>query len=341
MTHKIVVNGRCFTRRITGVERYAHEISKRIQPKPRLIVPGQALNQVSGHLWEQFLLPTKVRGDEVLWSPANSGPWMIRRQVVTIHDASVFDHPEWFRLSFAAWTRLSWKILGMVTKAIVTDSSFSRERLQSHLGVPKDKIKVISNGVAKPFEQQTSKQIGAIRTKYDLNQPYLLFVGTHEPRKNLQTLLTSWQIAQDTLREHSLVVAGDAGRVFTNKGFNKTPKRTRLLGYIPDPDLPALYAGANMVIVPSIYEGFGLTALEAMACGTPVIASNTASFPEVTGEAALLVNPNNPKEIVNAMYKIAEDRSFANSLRARGLQRAAQFSWDESTRQVESLLRDP
>src|SRR5688500_17744843 len=97
MSRKISVNGRCFTRRITGVERYAHEISKRIEPQPRVILPGQAIGQVSGHLWEQTVLPTRVSSDEILWSPANSGPWMIRRHVVTIQDASVFDHPEWFR----------------------------------------------------------------------------------------------------------------------------------------------------------------------------------------------------------------------------------------------------
>ncbi len=112
-----------------------------------------------------------------------------------------------------------------------------------------------------------------------------------------------------------------------------------MLGHVPDEDLPALYAGAKAVVVPSFYEGFGLTALEAMACGAPVIASNTSAFPEVLGDAALYVNPNRADEIASAIQQIAHDDALANDLRARGLQRAARFSWDDSARRIESILK--
>src|SRR5688572_20734504 len=115
MTNKIAINGRFLSRRISGVERYGHEISRRIHPS-RVIRPRMQSGQISGNLWEQIMLPMQIKPDEILWSPANAGPWLVRNQVLTVHDASVFDHSEWFKPSFAAWTRLSWRILARRVK---------------------------------------------------------------------------------------------------------------------------------------------------------------------------------------------------------------------------------
>lgn len=343
MTNKIAINGRCFTRRITGVERYAHEISKRMEPDPRIIAPKKILGQIAGHLWEQFILPSQLQNDEVLWSPANTSAWTVRGQAVTLHDASVFDHPEWFRPSFAAWTRLSWKILAKRAQAIITVSEFSRARLKYHLGISEHKIHVIPNGVGKPFEPQAKQSIDEARKKYNLNKPYFLFVGTHEPRKNLRKLFDAFEKLNPST--HTLAIAGEGGKVFADSASQiakspqgGNPTYIQFLSYVPDADLPALYAGASAVIVPSLYEGSGLTALEAMACGTPVIASNTTSFPEVTGDAALLINPQDSNELADAMKEIAENKIPANTLHERGLQRAAQFTWEESARKTQSLL---
>jgi glycosyltransferase involved in cell wall biosynthesis len=343
VTNKITVNGRCFSRRVTGVERYAHEISNRIKPGLRIIAPGKMLGQVSGHLWEQFILPTQLRNDEVLWSPANTGVWTVRRQAVTIHDASVFDHPEWFRPAFVAWTRLSWKILVKHAQTIITVSEFSCAELKRHLAIPEHKIHVIPNGVGKPFEPQTKQCIDEIREKYNLSKLYFLFVGTHQPRKNLARLFEAFIKLGPS--KYTLAVAGEKGGVYADSEIRigKLPQSAffthiQFLGYIPDVELPALYSGAAAVIIPSLYEGFGLTALEAMACGAPVIASNTTSFPEVIGDAALLVNPDHVDEIANTMQKIIEDPFLSNTLRESGLQRAAQFTWDESAHKTQSLL---
>jgi glycosyltransferase involved in cell wall biosynthesis len=337
MTNKIAVNGRCFSRRITGVERYAHEISKRMEPNPRIIAPGNMLGQISGHLWEQFILPAQLHNDRLLWSPANTGPWAINSQAVTIHDASVFDHPEWFSPSFASWTRLSWKILAKQAKAIITVSSFSRERLKYRLKISDEKIHIIPNGVGKPFELQPQKTIEVVKEKYGLTRPYFLFVGTVEPRKNLPNLFRAWEQAE--INNHILVIAGTKGIVFAEaNGPHVKSDTIKWLGYVPEPDLPALYAGATTVIVPSFYEGFGLTALEAMACSTPVVASNTTAFPETTGNAALLVDPRNSNELSDAMKNIMENKKLANTLRERGLQQAAQFTWEESACRTQSLL---
>ncbi len=407
MTTMIAVNARFSHRRLTGVERYAFEISARLD-SAHCLAPARPLGPVAGHLWEQFVLPARLRRGEVLWSPANSGAWIVRKQAVTLHDAGVFDHPEWFRPAFAAWTRLSWRVLARRAEAILTVSEFSCKRLMLRLKIPREKIHVIPNGVGKPFEQQSEKVIRETKEKYGLRKPYFLFVGTLEPRKNLGSLFQAW-VRTDFGSDcpFALVIAGAAGKVFAevsqignptyaqgqitnfsksqvhsslrggrssrrsnlfetgdcfaavlrlryaplrtaarNDGLSGTIESNRdllnsiyMLGHVPDEDLPALYAGAKAVVVPSFYEGFGLTALEAMACGAPVIASNTSAFPEVLGEAALYVNPNRADEIADAMQRIAEDGAFANDLRERGLQRAARFSWDDSARKIESVLR--
>lgn len=334
MSVKIAINGRFQQRRITGVDRYAHEISKLLAAEKYFIAPSHPLGQVTGHLWEQAILPARIQRGDVLWSPANAGPWSVRNQVVTIHDASVFDHPEWFNPTFAAWTRLSWKMLVQRVKAIITVSNFSRDRLRFHLGIPKEKIHVIHNGVGKPFEPQSQLAIDLVKDKYGLKKPYFLFVGTNEPRKNLSGLVQAWESLK--LESHTLFIAGAEGKVFSNERDRETRP---LQVYVSDEELPALYSGATAVIVLSFYEGFGLTVLEAMACGTPVIASDIPVFRELFDEAAIFINPFEPKEIANAMLKIIEDKSLTMRLHEKGLVHAAKFSWDEAARKTQETIK--
>jgi glycosyltransferase involved in cell wall biosynthesis len=331
MDLKLAINGRFQHRRIAGVDRYAHEISSRLQVQKRFIKPNRPLGQVAGHLWEQFVLPTLIRNDEILWSPANTSAWSVSMQAVTIHDASVFDHPEWFRPAFAAWTRLSWKILAKQAKAFITVSEFSKQRLQRHLNIPNEKIHVIHNGVGKPFVPQAQKVIELTKEKYGIKKPYFLFAGTREPRKNLKFLLEAWKFFAS--KTHELFLAGREGYVFSQSAGHVSN-----MTCVPDEDLSALYSGATAFVFPSLYEGFGLPVLEAMACGTPVIASDMAVFREIFDDAAILVNPHEPKEIANAMQKIIDDKDLAANLRERGLQKAARFSWDESAQKTQSVI---
>jgi glycosyltransferase involved in cell wall biosynthesis len=331
MTTSIAINGRFLTRRITGVERYAHEISRRLQDPKRFISPEKSLGQIKGHLWEQFVLPSRLHSNEILWSPANTSAWMVSNQVVTIHDASVFDHPEWFKPAFAAWTRLSWKILAKRVKAIITVSEFSRERLNHHLKIPKEKFHVIYNGVGKPFESQSQNCIETVKEKYGIKKPYFLFVGTIEPRKNLGMLLKSWEQAK--LDTHELILAGGEGSVFAPVEY------AAKIVHVSDEDLPALYSGAAAFINPSLYEGFGLTVLEAMACGTPVVASNTSALPEVFGDAPKLVDPQESNQLTEAMRMIIEDKAFANSLREKGFKKAEELSWEKSAAKTQEILQ--
>lgn len=332
MTQSLAINARYQHRRITGVERYAHEITKRLGSPKRLIQPSRPLGQVTGQLWEQIILPNLMTSDELLWSPANAGPWSVRNQVLTIHDTSVFDHPEWFRPAFAAWTRLSWRILSKRVQAIITVSEFSKQRLKYHLGLPDEKIHVVYNGVGEPFEPQSAKCVAEVKEKLGIRKPYFLFVGTLEPRKNLKRLMKAWSMAG--LDTHELFISGEGGKVFANRvGYASS------VTYVEDQDLPALYSGAAAFIFPSLYEGFGLPVLEAMACGAPVISSNTTALAEVFSEAALLVPPENPVEIARAMQTIAEDGSATYRLREQGLKKARELTWEKSARETESILR--
>lgn len=332
MSQQIAINARFQTRRITGVDRYAHEVSKRLSLPKRFIKPSRALGQVSGHFWEQFILPNLLQKDELLWSPANAGSWSVSRQVLTIHDASVFDHPEWFRPAFATWTQLSWKILSKRVRAIITVSEFSKRRLKYHLGLPDEKIHVVYNGVGEPFLTQSVKCVEEVKKKLGIRKPYFLFVGTMEPRKNLKGVMEAWAVAG--LDEYELFVSGASGDVFAN-----WVSHAESVTYVDDQDLPALYSGATAFVFPSLYEGFGLPVLEAMACGTPVITSNSTSLAEVFGDSALLVSPEKPKEISDAMRAILENRSLADKLRERGFQKARDLTWEKSAREIESVLR--
>lgn len=338
MDLKLAVNARFQHRRIAGVDRHAHEISNRLNLQKRFIKPNRPLGQITGHLWEQFVLPRLIRADEILWSPANSSAWSAANQVVTIHDASVFDHPEWFRPAFAAWTRLSWKILAKRAKAIITVSEFSKKRLQYFLKIPDGKIHVVYNGVGEPFKPQNAARIQDVKEKLGIKKPYFLFVGTMEPRKNLKALIQSWEMAN--LNRFELLIAGakSTGHVFNVTHKVPLPRHAQSVTCIPDEDLPALYAGATAFVFPSLYEGFGLPVLESMACGTPVIASDIEAFREVYGNAAMLFNPHEPRQIADAMKTMIEEKSIGETLRQRGLEKAAHLSWDESARKTQAII---
>lgn len=322
MTNNIAINGRCFGRPITGVERYAREISQRLGIRARTISPRNSSSGVRGHLWEQLVLPRRVRTEELLWSPANAGPWVVNRQIAALHDASVFDHPQWFRASYAAWTRLSFRMLAHLSRALITLSEFSGARLSKHVPRAAAKLRVIMPGVGSPFEPQSRASIQDVRSKHALVKPYFIFVGTPQPRKNISLLVTAWQ--RSCAESHALVLCGGANRLFANS------KPAASVGYVADEDLPGLYAGATAFVTASHYEGSCLPALEAMACGTPVIAPNSTVFPELLGESALLFEANDVEPLAAALRCIIDDKRLANNLRARGLEHAAQFSWDKA-----------
>jgi glycosyltransferase involved in cell wall biosynthesis len=337
---QVIVNGRFMRARITGVQRYAQEITQRLGDKIRLVAPDKDARLLRGHLWEQVYLPRLLGQNDLLWSPANTGPLAVDRQVLTIHDMSAIDHPEWFNPVFASWYGWLLPRLAKRVQMIITDSLFSRQRILERLQIPEDRVVAIHLGVARYFQPADKQAIADLRARFDLNRDYLLTLGSLEPRKNLARLFAAWAQVQFHFPQVELIVAGEAsGCAFKGTGYSYTPPRTRFLDYIPDEYLPALYTGALALIFPSIYEGFGLPLLEAMACGTAVVTSQEASLPEVVGEAALRFDPFDTEAIAAAMERILQDNSLRERLQKDGLQHAQLFTWDVATQQVWDILR--
>jgi glycosyltransferase involved in cell wall biosynthesis len=327
----IAVNARFMTQRITGVQRYAVEVLKRL-PELEPITPSNCWRGQRGHLWEQAVLPGKV-GDRLLWSPCNVGPLSVKRQVVTIHDCAFHDMPQAVSRGFRLWYSWLLKRLGPRVRRIITVSEFSRQRLIDYLQVDPSKVIAIPNGVDKCFHPGAIENVPTMRARLELPERYILFVGSLDPRKNLLGLLKAWDQISTRL-DCPLVICGASSHVFRDASIDRLPERVVLSGYVADDDLPALYAGASLFVYPSLYEGFGLPVIEAMACGTPVVCSSTTSLGEVAGSAACLVNPAEIESIADGILRVAENEALRNDLRGRGLQRAAEFSWDRTARET-------
>ncbi len=325
MTREIVVNGRLLTRRVTGVERYGCEILRYIGSNSR--VESTRRQGWSGHAWEQFLLPTKLRAHSILWCPANTGPLMVRDQALTIHDLSPLEHPEWFRGSFALWYRLFLPILARRVLKIFTPSEYVKQKVINRFGVRN--VTITPNGVDPSIFHPEAKQ-----KEFDLPKCYILFVGSLEPRKNLELLLTAWKEVKNEFKETWLIIVGVNGNVFKTVKFAHEMERVRFLGYVEDKALAGLYANATVLVLPSKDEGFGLPALEAMASGAPVIVSDGGALPEIVGDAALIFCLSTAVGLSNALQECLSNAELRSKLKEKGLARARQFSWQTSAELV-------
>ena len=321
MSREILVNGRCLSRRVTGVERHGREILS-LKGDVCRVEMTQA-NGWRGHLWEQLILPPKLKRDTVLWSPANTGPLMVTDQALTLHDLSPLEHPGWFRKSFVTWYRLILPILIRRVRVVFTPSRYVQEKISRRFGI--QNIVITPNGVDRSVFHPAANQ-----DKYDLPEKYILFVGTLEPRKNIAGLLHAWQAAQAEFRDYWLIIAGTYGHVFGSLHLPGDVERVRFLGYVDEACLPGLYAAATVFVLPSLDEGFGLPALEAMACGVPVIASDGGALPEVVGSAGLFFKPSETGSLSSVLKHCLADEQLRFSLKNQGLKRAECFSWQQT-----------
>ncbi len=293
-------------------------------------------------LWEQAVLPRRLRQlhIDVLHSPHHTTPLLFcgRRRVVTFHDLTFFLLPERYpstrRLYFQTMTRRS----ARVADAIITPSEAVRQDVMRILRVPPERVFVTPEAAGPAFRPQDASAIEAARRRYGLAGPFLLSVGSLEPGKNRERLLLAFARLRAQGLGHTLAVAGQ--QAWRYEGEEPLARRlglgdaVRFLGYVPQADLPALYSAADLFVFPSLYEGFGLPALEALACGTPVVASNVSALPEVMGDAALLVHPFDVEGLAAAMERLLRDDALRADLRERGLQRAAEFSWERTARET-------
>jgi glycosyltransferase involved in cell wall biosynthesis len=337
MTLEPCVNLRTLGYRITGVQRYLLSLLPHMPSELDSVKPSQALQGIKGHLWEQLYLPTQLKR-RLLWSPGNTGPLGVSRQVLTVHDAATLDHPEWFERKFALWYAAMLPRLIRKVRAVITVSHFSKERIVRLTGVEPKNVHVIFNGVDPRFRPIDPETVEEAITGLGLTHPYILFVGSLEPRKNLKALLEAWQ--QGNFDGATLAVAGATGHLFPKSQFDAIPNGVRLLGCVDDAVLPVLYSGAAGFVYPSIYEGFGLPPLEAMACGCPIAVSDIPAHREVCGETAMYFDPFIPEDIFNKVeWLLRLDGASRASLVEQGLHRAAQYDWRRAASETWRILK--
>jgi glycosyltransferase involved in cell wall biosynthesis len=253
------------------------------------------------------------------------------RQVLTIHDLSVYDFPSGFNATYKAVYRTLYSILPRRVHRLLTVSEFTRRRITDLFGLPPERVGVVPNAPSPHFRPLDAKSVESTLGRLGVGRPYVFALGAISARKNFIRLLQAWERIQGRWQGHRLVIVGTAGLQFADGGgLGQLPERAVLLNHVPDDDLVALYNGADVVAYPSLYEGFGLPVVEAMACGTPVLTSDTSSMPEVAGDAAFLVDPWSVDAIAAGLEALLSDKGLRNELSLRGLARAAAFSWERS-----------
>ena len=341
MSAPVVINARAAQReQIGGVERVARELATRLPAlrpdRYRVVRPPRRLAHRAGHAWEQAALPIAARGASLILSPANLAPVASRRNVVSIHDGAALRHPEWYSAAFVAYQRRLLPTIARRARRVITVSHFARAELASVLGVDPRRISVVPNGVDERFSADPDPE--PARRALRLDGPYVVAVGSDIARKNLRAL----EPAVRRLADAGIsVVAAGSGRAYMR---GERLQGMRRLGYVDDALLPGLYAGARALAMPSLYEGFGLPCLEAMAAGTPVVAAARAALPETCGGAALLVDPDDTDAFAEALLTAATDERTRRRLIPRGRARAAGLTWAAAAaatdRVVEQVLED-
>lgn len=272
----------------------------------------------------------------------NMTPFLACPSIVTVHDLILLVlRGPYLGPSSWVWMR-SHRIACRKARFVVAVSECTGRDVHRIWGIPSDRIAVVYEGVEPRYAPAGERQVAEVAARYGIDGPYLLYLGGFDPRKNIGNMLLAFKRFRLAVRgETRLVLCGDPSG-FENDLLAMIEELgletcVHLAGFIDDEDLPALYTGAEALVFVSIYEGFGLPLLEAMACGTPVLASNAASIPEVVGEAGLLVDPLDPGEIARGMSMLTGDRAFAGELTRRGLERAATFTWDKAASSIMEL----
>lgn len=340
----IIVNARFLTQKITGVQRYAVEMSrvlKRLDPSIRFVAPYdiihhdiarelgvETVGRTRGHVWEQFSLPAylKKQGSPLLISLATTAPVLYRRKVVTVHDLAFKRFPDAVSWKFRMYYGLLIPRVLRSSLHVTTVSEFSKDDICNEYKMAESSVSVIYN--ASSFS--TTGAVGSV-TK----QKLVIAVGSIQPYKNIETLVKAFaKFKQTSDPDYVLKLVGSAdSRVFSGTSLSEAMagrSDIQFTGYLSDADLLALYESATCFVFPSLFEGFGIPPLEAMACGCPVIASTAASIPEVCADAALYCDPLSTDDMAARIKQLTQDRELQASLVARGFQNIQRFSWEVS-----------
>lgn len=258
--------------------------------------------------------------------------------VLTVHDLIFRRYPAHHKRLNRWYLNLTMPLYCRRATRIIAVSEQSKRDVVEAYGIAPDKITVVYEAAAPDFRPQPAETVARAKQRYGLPERYVLSVGTIEPRKNLGRVLTAFErLHRDGLVD-AFVIVGKRGWLYDDffAQLEASPAKQAVIfpGWVEDGDLPAIYAGAAAVAFPSEFEGFGLPALEGMACGAPVVCSNTSSLPEIAGDAALLVDPSSVDEITDALRRALAEPELAEEMRRRGYAQAAKFSWERAARET-------
>ena len=301
-------------------------------------------------LTEQVRIPLRLRRERIdlFHAPHYVLPPLTPcRSIVTIHDCIHLMFPQYLpnRLAYA-YARAAFRVATRRSARILTVSEASKRDILRFFNVPSDKVTVIHNAIDERFGiAPPDEEVVRVRERYQLSDRFVLYAGNVKPHKNLERLLDAFFILRrEGLHDLKLLIIGNEISKYATlrravHRYN-LHKDVRFLGFVPDETLAVLYRLADAFVFPSLYEGFGLPPLEAMASGTPVLTSNVSSLPEVVGDAAILIDPYDPRSIADGMRRLLTDTALRQDLKARGLARAHQFSWERSVARIREIYKE-
>lgn len=346
----IYINARFLTQQITGVQRFASEISKKLKDfygdKIRFVCPNNIINQElasyleveiigkqTGHYWEQVELPIylKSNGNPLLINLCNTAPLLYWKNVLTIHDIAFKVNPSWFDWKFSTWYNFMILTLVKSSKKVVTVSEFSKEELKKYYKIDSGKVIVVPNAIS--FDQRVSKQGLAEKGNY------ILAVSSLDPRKNFVRLIRAFKKVQNEYVQ--LKIVGSSSKVFADdnlKELIESDNRVELTGYVDDDELIRLYHHAKLFVYPSLYEGFGIPPLEAMSLGCPTLVSDIGSLRETCRDGALFFNPFDDNDLYQKMTRLLNDEILSSRLVEKGSEVAKSYSWDKSAKIMINLI---
>lgn len=341
--------------RRTGVSRYIGELIDALEPQladvERLAIMGQRVPAIASNpslriVWEQTGLPLSGLAHRlnVFHGPLNVVPLAMRTpKVVTVHDLAFLRFPDQLPRARRAYMVTATRLSARTADRIIAVSRNTADDLMHWLDLPEDRITVIPEAPSPRIQRVAGTSLTIFRMRFAIDRPYILAVGTLEPRKNLDFFLKVFASVSDRI-PHQLVLVGPEG--WMTESFHQTllelelGDRVRLTGFVSDAELGGWYSGADVFVFPSMYEGFGLPAVEAMNCGVPILASNSSCFPNVIGDAGMLIPLTDLEGWADALLRLVLDRDLNETFRRRSLEHGQTYSWERTAAETLAIYRE-